>query len=490
MITNSRVSQYSPNSEESDDQPLDFSKNSISASTLTSIIKRESNGRDRHSTPSPDVRQSPHQPPANCFTTPSPSPPEHNPNSHHTNQVLCQLLTGNLIPTSTGKLIAATAGKNVNPLSVQNDSSGLRFKGLNSESPNGLSASSPPNSSVIQALNERHNSSMSPTGSSSPIGMGPLNQVEMHFAHSPNASGVDRFGTSGGLLTTAPASGVFSANESAKRALKYSRPFKAYPRDPLSIPMSYYGVGIQMPLTADAIATQSLLATASDQAYLQFREQMLVSRKNTQGQEPRRNGQPPGPQSVSKNSSPTPDMLNSNSNHSNGNNMNNTHINSNNGNNQQNIYSNRSVSPPSSHSLTAKMNGSMAAMTPISSAPQINSDETLDYSNGNSSGNSSSGEADVGSMNSSGANSGRHSDGQSMRKRGRPLPEDLKDEAYWERRRKNNEAAKRSRDARRAKEDEIAIRAAFLEQENLKLRCEIAQLKTETTKLRCLLYNS
>ena len=34
----------------------------------------------------------------------------------------------------------------------------------------------------------------------------------------------------------------------------------------------------------------------------------------------------------------------------------------------------------------------------------------------------------------------------------------VKDEAYWERRRKNNEAAKRSRDARRAKEDEIALR--------------------------------
>ncbi len=32
------------------------------------------------------------------------------------------------------------------------------------------------------------------------------------------------------------------------------------------------------------------------------------------------------------------------------------------------------------------------------------------------------------------------------------------DNIYWERRRKNNEAAKRSRDARRAKEDEIAIR--------------------------------
>ena len=32
------------------------------------------------------------------------------------------------------------------------------------------------------------------------------------------------------------------------------------------------------------------------------------------------------------------------------------------------------------------------------------------------------------------------------------------DNDYWERRRKNNEAAKRSRDARRVKEDEIALR--------------------------------
>lgn len=66
----------------------------------------------------------------------------------------------------------------------------------------------------------------------------------------------------------------------------------------------------------------------------------------------------------------------------------------------------------------------------------------------------------------------------------------VKDEAYWERRRKNNEAAKRSRDARRAKEEEIAIRGAFLEQENMKLRAELSTLKSETAKLRCLLYNS
>ncbi|KAK3854582.1 hypothetical protein Pcinc_038952 [Petrolisthes cinctipes] len=76
------------------------------------------------------------------------------------------------------------------------------------------------------------------------------------------------------------------------------------------------------------------------------------------------------------------------------------------------------------------------------------------------------------------------------KRRGRQNSGCVKDDAYWERRRKNNEAAKRSRDARRAKEDEIAIRAAFLEQENLKLRVEVASLKSETAKLRCMLYNS
>jgi len=41
----------------------------------------------------------------------------------------------------------------------------------------------------------------------------------------------------------------------------------------------------------------------------------------------------------------------------------------------------------------------------------------------------------------------------------------LKDEKYWARRRKNNMAAKRSRDARRVKENQIALRAGFLEKE-------------------------
>uniref|UniRef100_A0A8C2XAD9 HLF transcription factor, PAR bZIP family member n=1 Tax=Cyclopterus lumpus TaxID=8103 RepID=A0A8C2XAD9_CYCLU len=59
------------------------------------------------------------------------------------------------------------------------------------------------------------------------------------------------------------------------------------------------------------------------------------------------------------------------------------------------------------------------------------------------------------------------------------IPEDLKDDKYWSRRRKNNVAAKRSRDARRLKENQIAIRASFLEKENSALRHEVAELRKE-----------
>ncbi|XP_030629511.1 HLF transcription factor, PAR bZIP family member b isoform X1 [Chanos chanos] len=60
------------------------------------------------------------------------------------------------------------------------------------------------------------------------------------------------------------------------------------------------------------------------------------------------------------------------------------------------------------------------------------------------------------------------------------VPDEMKqDEKYWARRRKNNMAAKRSRDARRLKENQIAIRASFLEKENSALRQEVADLRKE-----------
>lgn len=54
-----------------------------------------------------------------------------------------------------------------------------------------------------------------------------------------------------------------------------------------------------------------------------------------------------------------------------------------------------------------------------------------------------------------------------------------KDEAYFERRKKNNAAAKKSRDRRRIKEDEIAIRAAYLERENIELKFELASTRKQ-----------
>ncbi|MEQ2199861.1 hypothetical protein XENOCAPTIV_014763, partial [Xenoophorus captivus] len=59
-----------------------------------------------------------------------------------------------------------------------------------------------------------------------------------------------------------------------------------------------------------------------------------------------------------------------------------------------------------------------------------------------------------------------------------PIPY-FQDDKYWQRRNKNNMAAKRSRDARRLKENQITVRAAFLERENTALRLEVAELRKE-----------
>ncbi|XP_030639343.1 D site albumin promoter binding protein b isoform X2 [Chanos chanos] len=67
------------------------------------------------------------------------------------------------------------------------------------------------------------------------------------------------------------------------------------------------------------------------------------------------------------------------------------------------------------------------------------------------------------------------------------VPDNLKDEKYWSRRHKNNEAAKRSRDARRLKENQISVRAAFLERENAALRQEVADMRKELGRCRNIL---
>lgn len=77
-----------------------------------------------------------------------------------------------------------------------------------------------------------------------------------------------------------------------------------------------------------------------------------------------------------------------------------------------------------------------------------------------------------------------------LKKRPLSVPENQKDISYWDKRKKNNDSAKRSREARRTKEEQIAMRVVYLEQENLQLRTEVSLLRSEIEKLRCMLYNA
>ena len=66
------------------------------------------------------------------------------------------------------------------------------------------------------------------------------------------------------------------------------------------------------------------------------------------------------------------------------------------------------------------------------------------------------------------------------------VPDDMKNPKYWQKRNTNNAAAKRSREARRLKENQIAMRARYLEEENNVLKTEVENLKRENGELRSL----
>ncbi|XP_021100909.1 uncharacterized protein LOC110345944 [Heterocephalus glaber] len=67
--------------------------------------------------------------------------------------------------------------------------------------------------------------------------------------------------------------------------------------------------------------------------------------------------------------------------------------------------------------------------------------------------------------------------GPAMRRQREFMPEEKKDTVYWEKRRKNNEAAKRSREKRRLNDVAIEGRLAALLEENALLRAELRALK-------------
>ena len=59
----------------------------------------------------------------------------------------------------------------------------------------------------------------------------------------------------------------------------------------------------------------------------------------------------------------------------------------------------------------------------------------------------------------------------------KPIPDEQKDERYFERRKRNNLAAKKSRDQRKMREDAISLRASFLEKENALMRTQVSALR-------------
>ncbi|XP_034566834.1 nuclear factor, interleukin 3 regulated, member 6 [Notolabrus celidotus] len=71
----------------------------------------------------------------------------------------------------------------------------------------------------------------------------------------------------------------------------------------------------------------------------------------------------------------------------------------------------------------------------------------------------------------------KESPSSSSRRKREFIPVDKKDEGYWDKRRKNNEAAKRSREKRRVNDMVLESRVLALLEENARLRAELLALK-------------
>lgn len=219
--------------------------------------------------------------------------------------------------------------------------------------------------------------------------------------------------------TLAPANPPTTPSSSATlNALKSTRPFKAFPRDPLVI-------------AANFAATDVLLDNPRVERYTEYRKRVLEQIRSCNG----------GARTVTN-----PKMRRMNSRRNS-----NTSSNAPEGGSSENEERHGGGADESSDCDSSYAGGQADKVS--SSANGYNEDSNNNQSSQNKS-------ATFASNNSS-------SGGQ------------IKDAAYYERRRKNNAAAKKSRDRRRIKEDEIAIRAAYLERQNIELLCQIDALKAQ-----------
>jgi hypothetical protein len=73
-----------------------------------------------------------------------------------------------------------------------------------------------------------------------------------------------------------------------------------------------------------------------------------------------------------------------------------------------------------------------------------------------------------------------------FKKRSRTVPVEEKDAVYYEKRARNNESAKRSRDSRRIKEEKIQERVNILQYENTRLSMENENIRYQISQIRAL----
>uniref|UniRef100_A0A182LV38 BZIP domain-containing protein n=1 Tax=Anopheles culicifacies TaxID=139723 RepID=A0A182LV38_9DIPT len=233
---------------------------------------------------------------------------------------------------------------------------------------------------------------------------------------------------------------------------KLSRPFKAYPRDPLS-------------LAAGFVASDTILDTNSAEKYNQFRKRMLEQIHAANGGQPtvsnpkmRRlaNSTKSGHTSSSSNA-PSAIMSDASSSES---------CDEKPSPNERHLHPNLAACDEMAQYVATNQR---PLVTPSRNKEAIETTACGVIGSSDASSRAES-KATEHATAAAAAMAAQHSNSSSA---------SVKDSAYYERRKKNNAAAKKSRDRRRIKEDEIAIRAAFLERENIELKFELAAARKQ-----------
>ncbi|XP_017473109.1 PREDICTED: protein giant [Rhagoletis zephyria] len=289
------------------------------------------------------------------------------------------------------------------------------FGQLTKENTVATSSTTPPMAPLASTITPPATSSplLAAQSQTSPIPNTPLSVAPSSMLHSiksedehmtplsPSSShdGRSKSPTTETLATLAPANPPTTPS-----ALKSTRPFKAFPRDPLVI-------------AANFAATDVLLDNPRVERYTEYRKRVLEQIRSCNG-------------------------------------------------------GSRTITNPKMRRLNSRRNSNTS-----SNAPEGGSSENDERHGGGADESSdcdSSYAGGQGDKVSSSANGNNASASNNSSSGGQ-----IKDAAYYERRRKNNAAAKKSRDRRRIKEDEIAIRAAYLERQNIELLCQIDALKAQ-----------